>query len=326
MLSKKQIQAIEQIIRSKILAFTYEALGERALTADEIADLKRVGLIKDSVRNMVGDPYTLGKIVASLPSGDARRMTMAQVLKAATKLKPLSRVEQKAIEWASEHAGQYIRGLGDDMVKEARAGIALESGAALRAVQNQVTESISNRETVSQLKTRLFHSFDDKNRDWQRVAATEINNAIQNGIYQTIWESSPKGGDQLVFKRPAGDACRHCKRLHLEEDGITPKIFKLSELRESNIGLKANDWEATVGAVHPWCQCQLSEVPDGYGFKKYHVDARGKRLSDSEYGALSESDKQKTRIEAVLEYTGAGPNATLRKSKKIVRDNQVCAY
>lgn len=253
MLTKKQLQAIEKIIRSRMLALTYEALGDRAFTPDEIAELQRAGLIKNSVRNMVGDPYTLGKLVASLPPEGARNLTMAQVLRAATKLKPLTRVEQKAIEWASDHAGQYIKGIADDMVKAARAGVALESGAALRAVQNEVSESIKNRETVSQLKTRLFNSFDDKYRDWQRVAATEMNNAIQNGIYQTIWETSSKGGDQLVFKRPAPDACKHCKRLYLEDDGITPKIFKLSDLAESNIGLKADSWQATVGAVHPWC-------------------------------------------------------------------------
>jgi len=101
---------------------------------------------------------------------------------------------------------------------------------------------------------------DDKNKDWARIAHTEINTAVQNGVYQRIKEESDDGADQLVFKRPAPDACRYCKKLHLQSDGVTPKIFKLSELAESNVGLKAVDWRPVVGSVHPWCFDDQTEV------------------------------------------------------------------
>ena len=39
--------------------------------------------------------------------------------------------------------------------------------------------------------------------------------------------------EQLVYKRPNPDACQHCKRVYLT-DGITPRVFKLSDLTDSN--------------------------------------------------------------------------------------------
>ena len=41
--------------------------------------------------------------------------------------------------------------------------------------------------------------------------------------------------------------------------GSKPRIFKLSKLKSAgtNVGKKAKDWVATLGAVHPYCRCNL---------------------------------------------------------------------
>ena len=154
----------------------------------------------------------------------------------------------------------------------APAGIVAEAG---------VSEAIAERKTVGELKTALFDTFDNRYRDWQRVAHTEINTAVQQGVYDEIQTRSDAGANQLVFKRPNPDACPHCKRVYLKDDGITPKVFKLSDLEQTNVGRKAKDWGPTIGSVHPWCNCQLSMVPDGYDFVKKRVVTdpfkRGKR-------------------------------------------------
>lgn len=249
MLTKTQLKKIEEIVRKRILSFKYETLGERALTIEELELLKRAGLIRDSVRNFVGDAYTLGKIAQRIDRALARDVTYEQVLRMATKL-PTTTVEKKAIQYSKDHVGEYITKLSDDMVRDVRTVTASESMSALRAVQNEVADAVLNRKTTSQLKTKLFEVIDDKNRDWLRVAATEMQSAIQNGIYQDIQENM--GSDQLVYKRPAPDACKHCNRLHLTEEGV-PRIFKLSDLEQTNVGKKAALWDATVGPVHPYC-------------------------------------------------------------------------
>jgi hypothetical protein len=81
-----------------------------------------------------------------------------------------------------------------------------------------------------------------------------------------------------VFKRPRPDACKFCKLLYIRPDGVTPRVFKLSDLlaNGTNVGRRAGrptrsgrsrtEWKATIGAVHPFCQCELHVLPDGMGF------------------------------------------------------------
>lgn len=240
-------------------------LGPRALTEDEINKLKRLGFLRESVKNFVGDAYLLGKIVENVGTS-AKTMTYEQIKKAALKI-PMTEVEKRAIEWAQDHTGQYIKGLSDDMVKEVRASAARTSGAALRSVQEEVIDAIRNRRTAQQLASDLFSAIDDRTRDWRRIAFTEMNEAIQKGIYSEILKHSEDGADQLVFKRPNPDGCKHCKRLFLQSDG-TPKVFRLGDLADTNYGLKAADWKPVIGSVHPWCQCQLQVIPEGYDFRK----------------------------------------------------------
>lgn len=112
----------------------------------------------------------------------------------------------------------------------------------------------------------------DRKQDWDMVIRTELNNRKQEATAYEILNNnsilSDEGGDTLVYKQPNLDACSHCKRLYLKEDGITPKVFKLSEMVAygSNVGLKVAEWKPTLGVVHPHCQCQLKVLPKGMEF------------------------------------------------------------
>jgi hypothetical protein len=257
----------------------------------------------------------------------------------AKRMTPTTAVEKKMIQFATDHAGEYIKGLRDDMVKEVKASATRTGRSALRAVQDEVADAIENRKTVKELKTALFDAIDDRSRDWQRIASTEMNDAIQQGIYSEIREKSEHGAEQFVYKRPNPDACAHCKRVYLE-DGV-PKIFKLSELADSNVGRKAHAWLPTIGSVHPWCQCQLHMLPDGYGFVKRRVVLepftrdgkeykKGQIVEDAEFAEMADSQKRKTGFDAIMAFTGERP--TLERSLKSQplsdngEDQCVCGY
>lgn len=113
---------------------------------------------------------------------------------------------------------------------------------------------------------------DDSKQDFDMVVRTElINNKIYGQAHKILQGQGVYGeskGDTTVFKRPNPDACNHCKKHYLEKDGITPKLFKLSELMAngSNYGKKVNEWEPTLGILHPYCQCQLHVMPEGCEF------------------------------------------------------------
>jgi len=310
-LTKDQLRRIQDAIQARMLSFSFETLGPAALTMAEVEKLKRMGLIRPSVKNLVTDSYILGKLVKKLEKDRVRDITYDSVLNAARNLPAQTRVEKQAIQYAQEHAGQYIQRLTDEMIRDTASLTARGRMTALRATQEGVAEAVAERETISQLKTRLFHTFEDRNRDWQRVAHTEMNTTIQNAIYNDIREASEKGGAQLVYKRPNPDACEHCRRVYLEDDGITPRVFKLRDLADNNVGIKARNWRATIGSVHPWCNCQLLVLPDGYDFEKRRVivdpfegHKRGEIVSEKEFSGMSKEKQSNIGWDAILTHTG----------------------
>lgn len=340
-LSKAQLRQIEKVIRERMLRFTYETLGEAPLTEEEIKILKDAGLLRKNVRNLIADSYTVGKVVALMDRKEAKDLGFGDIMEMARdrKVLPTTAVEKQAMDWASVHAGQYIKGLTDDMIRDATTEAARGVTSAIRAVQNEVKDAIKDRKTVSELKTALFDALDDRGRDWQRIASTEMTSAIQQGIYAEIRDNH--GPDQLVFKRPNPDACPHCRRVYLKPDG-TPRVFRLSDLEESNIGKRAASWGPTIGPVHPWCQCQLVVLPEGYGFTRKRIVIapfedddvkykRGQIVSEETYRSLSSENKKKVGFDSVMEYTGESPAPETRKSfgqsdMGLVDQDECCRY
>jgi len=120
-LTKKQLKEIEDLINRRFLSFTFEALGEEALSEVEINLLRRKGLLRPGTRHMTGDAYTLGKIAALIDRRSMRSVSYDEVLRAAKKMTGRTGVEKKAMLHATEHAGIYIKGLKDSMLKDVAA-------------------------------------------------------------------------------------------------------------------------------------------------------------------------------------------------------------
>ena len=82
---------------------------------------------------------------------------------------------------------------------------------------------------------------------------TVVELTIKNSIYYT-----PNG---IISHN-----CNECKRVHLMPDGITPKVFKLSEV-SAQYHKKGENIPSYAG-LHPHCRCSLVMLPQNYGFKK----------------------------------------------------------
>ena len=314
-LTARELEEIRDIVRRHYLALTHDATGSISLTPAELAELRRAGLITGREPVVMQNAYEFGKVAAAVGPIAARAMTVEQVRAAISKMKPLTEIERAALDFARASAGQYIKGIMDMTLKDATTSAMRASGAALRAVQEGVSEAVADRKTISELRTELFNTIENRSRDWTRIAHTELTNAIQNGIYNKIRDTSPAGADQVVFKSPNPDACKYCKALYLKPDGITPRVFKLRDLEPSNFGRRARDWKPVVGATHPWCNCQIHIIPDGYDFVTRPVVQeqfdeggktykRGQRLSETEYRTLRSSHADKIGKGAILEFTG----------------------
>jgi len=184
---------------------------------------------------------------------------------------PLSDAENASIAFAKKWGGQYARTVAERAAGRAVAKLAEIDTESFLADQKgnfigeSTAEALKDRWSPDSLAARLRAESGDNITDWDRVAATEIQNAVENGTADDIQQSF--GGDPLVAKEVNPTACEYCKKVYLDDRGF-PKIFKLSELRANgdNIGKKKENWLPVVGVVHPWCACTLIYIPQGFGF------------------------------------------------------------
>ncbi len=66
-----------------------------------------------------------------------------------------------------------------------------------------------------------------------------------------------------------GSLCSECKRLHLLEDGVTPRVFKMSQL---SMGWhKRGDDRPSACGEHPHCRCSLTQLAPDWGFKSGYL-------------------------------------------------------
>lgn len=61
------------------------------------------------------------------------------------------------------------------------------------------------------------------------------------------------------------ELCDECKHIHLLDDGLTPRLWLLSEVLQ---GYHVRGVDApSVGGLHPHCRCTMATLMPGYGFK-----------------------------------------------------------
>jgi hypothetical protein len=283
----------------------YAHIAAQMQSADYRPDLEqlqrwqRLGLVPEDVTpetfmlsvpaemHLIRNAFILGRLAEAVERGES----FDAVIRAAVSM-PLLKPDLEAIAVAEQQAGVYIRNFGADVATEAGKLWAQKQGEMVR---NMAIE-FHNRtlpatvldvgqkaeaglpvpeKTVStwqQFASELHHVMDDKARDWQRVAYTELTDTAKQGGAHRLLEQY--GSDALVYKVPMATACAQCKHAYLLADGKTPRIFKLEALLRNgnNVGRKANpvrggkvvpggrpDGEETVkpvaGTMHPFCQC-----------------------------------------------------------------------
>lgn len=291
-LTPTQRRLIQQAIRDGHLAFLAEVFGPSAIDRDDYDRLRAAGKIRDE-KTLPQDAalaaHALGSIAGheqaerTAPAGSgllADPDEFWQHLRDDPQV--ITEAEREAVSILRDRVAQYVRGLSseldaavghamvnvDDEVRRARLTGGRSGGHDRAAVMRRV---------IDQVKAAV----DGLRRDWLRVAHTELHNAAEEAKAIVLADRDP-GRDPRVFKRVRPDACAFCKLLYLKPDGVTPRVFKLSALlaNGTNVGRRAGgptrsgksrtEWKAVLGAVHPFCRCELHRLPDGTGF-----DTRG---------------------------------------------------
>jgi hypothetical protein len=177
------------------------------------------------------------------------------------------------LAFSEEHAAEYVRGLSRRVQADLTSTITdTVSTLTHEDVTEAVDRSLRTRTAWRTIISELGDQSGDWSRDLARIAATEKQRAMQEGQAREMVKRHGDPETISVAKIPSPSACAHCTRLHLTNgQGSPPIVFKLSELiaNGSNVGRKARDWRVTVQPLHPFCECALVRVPEGWGFDEF---------------------------------------------------------
>lgn len=268
LLTPAQLEAVKAIVREHHLAYAVNAVGTDALPPADLRRLQRVGLVPLHIQRMrlTDLAYLYGRHVGAAQREDpaAREEVGAHDLDSFVHLVELGKVgttpvDEHAMEAARQQAGQYIRGIGERLAHDIGVSIMDAQAEARRryigTVRSKLEDAIDRKDEWRKLASTLAHETQDWGRDMHRLAATEMQSAMEEGTARALSEGrDPKS--VRVAKLTAGGACDHCVELYRTDgQGSAPRIFTLHELAANgtNVGRRAKDFRAVVGPTHPFC-------------------------------------------------------------------------
>lgn len=140
-------------------------------------------------------------------------------------------------------------------------------------VPDTIAEGIARNKTVKEISRSLKDKMDNYYTNWDRIVRTELNRANNLASIDAIIENNKSKDFKEIYVYFSGPhdttTCKHCLNLLFQPDGITPKVFKLSEViaNGTNYGRKARDWKAVQDGIHPNCFDKETEVLTNRGWK-----------------------------------------------------------
>lgn len=265
-LTRAQINRIKSIISDHMEVLMQITTGDGSPSKRLINKLK----LPKSVKDLITSAYKYGK-ARIISDTDLTKLSTDEVNKLIDNLK-LTPSQQYAIEQSKIRAQQYIDNIGQHITTGV-VSTAIQSDLDMwSAVKEIVPNSMKEYTTRNKVVQQLRDTTGDMNRDWDRVAHTEMWSAKCRGEAEAIMSGesplSKDKGDTLVYVRPAHNACAKCKALYMESNGLTPKVFTMTQLLNngSNYGKKQADWLPTVPPLHPNCMCTLNIMPKDTAF------------------------------------------------------------
>ena len=275
-MSPLEVRELRELVADHWSGFLAEVFGPSAFALDgqEIQRLVDGGFLDASTAatlDPVADAYLLGFYRDRLTQAglDVVTTPWAKIRDEIDRHPtPATALEHAAIDRAKMWAGQHCRALGNRLGDQILSDVNREDmplrQRMIDAIGDETAKAILRRDTARQLRSAIGQRTGDWSRDLDRIAATEIQEAQEQGTAD--FYESENGPDVLYSKIPNPDACKHCRAAYIDPETDQPRVFRLSDLRAngSNIGRKQRDWLPVVGTMHSWCHCRGVRVPGGW--------------------------------------------------------------
>lgn len=131
-------------------------------------------------------------------------------------------------------------------------------------------------ETV--LGGQLADTWKEVSNNVKRIVTTEATTAQNMGALEAIGKINAAAGidDPVVYwvcHFVNGYPCPECRRLHLMEDEVTPRLWYRSECKNS-YATKGDEAPSLLGQ-HPNCACKICTLMPGYGHKEGKLEYIG---------------------------------------------------
>jgi len=232
---------------------------------------KFVKALKEFVKNLydgtgekiVIDSQLLGRILQKM----SKTHSFDKIKK--IKLENIEKPHRK-FDWISNTAKEMTDVLGNELprYRQARIQAAIDSAAQRvtkvtdtmrNDMQQIIIDGVKDRKSKSKISQELFDKCVGLNRDFQRIADTEIqNNTTAAYINEEVYNT--KDGEKVYFKRFEvidGNTCKYCQEI---KDTIA--LFSDIPLESENIKDEFAEiaiWEGKkdgvpFGTFHPWCR------------------------------------------------------------------------
>jgi hypothetical protein len=253
-MSKKELAAFNKLLKSKLPEYAkqVEAFMARAgylgkvRGESEKQNLSTVGILIDRY------PETIAAV-----KREATVLTHADYSKKASEGKkvtilPLTPLEARAVEHANHSAAAKVTEVDDRQAD---------------GIKQMVLRAQKERWTPQKLAQELFDLYGEQNRDWRRVAITELSMATNDAYLSGLEE-----GEQVVGMGAEG-ACKHCKQYVIGKQFTVlrkppDKETHATDMKhvwagKSNFGRRVAEFVPCV-PMHPNCRCRWHRISRFY--------------------------------------------------------------
>lgn len=274
-LSKTVLEKIRKIIEQNYAQFTVSMLGKAVFSKEELKQMQAAGIDIANKESFLSMAYFHNFINNPINENSPTSVEDMKAQQSQPGIKPTGEANDYTVDNLNDKAKQYIDKLRMDVVTRIEGFIrdnndAYKFDALANLDREDAIDTLVKESSLGRVKQKLRDSNKDANRDWQRVALTEMSNAIGIGSVDRIVTDN-RGtdlDDVFVYRIIVGDAltCKYCRRFY-GDVGEPPKLYRLSTLlgNGSNYGVKSDAWKPVSGATHPNTRTsQVIELKPGF--------------------------------------------------------------
>lgn len=222
--------------------------------------------IKDVEKKIILESKSLSKILD--------RMLKYNTLEAVKKLRLEGlQYRGKSFDWISENVKNMQNVFGESLTRQEQARIEVMTQSAAQEITNItdkmrgnikqiLIDGVKGKRSKGQVSQALFDKMVGDNRDFQRVADTEIQNAFNNSFVQEEVYNTEEG-KKTYFKRIEvidGNTCPKCKAINGKIAVWSDKPLNDEKSKDKNAdyviweGKEGKEWNCPLATVHPYCR------------------------------------------------------------------------